>query len=534
MFLIFKKLSFIFSLSVAFKAYSYSSSDDSYYNKLSNQSPALFVKNSIQYLNKATSENDKLSILYYTARSCYKIKDNARAISCLVSLENRLQKSSDPVQCAKLYGKMAYLYNYLNYFWKSKAMLEKSNKSSLKPSSDKDKYEARAYYYVSKAIISSTNSNFEQAKYYYSLADAEFNNLSKLNPSENPELGYTIAVNLGDVYIYLKNLDKALYYNLLAIRRSDNPAYLGEAYLNIGKIYSTKQKLDSALFYYKKSISNLRYENSIEGLNESFDSIRSIYIKKNRKEDADRYYVMQMSILDQLEDMDESSIGTIINENIFNKNLSLSTFFIFFGIIGTVLVLVPFYIYIIKIEHKKFKRLKRLKNTGIVTQEDAALLITEKQEMSHLEKEKEKKHHRENPAHKIIVNHNVISNEDINYQQQIMESLREYEKTFFYLNSNITLAQVAVKLNVNTRTLSESINKNKKVNFNSYINILRINYVVSLLENDPKYRNYKIVYLASVCGFSSHSTFTKIFKSIKGISPSEFIDIVKVQSEHKN
>jgi AraC-like DNA-binding protein len=43
--------------------------------------------------------------------------------------------------------------------------------------------------------------------------------------------------------------------------------------------------------------------------------------------------------------------------------------------------------------------------------------------------------------------------------------------------------------------------------------------------------NYKISYLAETCGFSSHSTFATIFKSITGITPITFIELLKKEKE---
>lgn len=87
----------------------------------------------------------------------------------------------------------------------------------------------------------------------------------------------------------------------------------------------------------------------------------------------------------------------------------------------------------------------------------------------------------------------------------------------------MSLAVLAGQLETNTKYLSEVINKYKEKNFNVYINELRVNYLVSLLKNDATYLNYKVSYLADVAGFSSHSSFTTVFKSITGMSPNTFI-----------
>ncbi|MDH0675412.1 AraC family transcriptional regulator, partial [Empedobacter sp. GD03861] len=60
-------------------------------------------------------------------------------------------------------------------------------------------------------------------------------------------------------------------------------------------------------------------------------------------------------------------------------------------------------------------------------------------------------------------------------------------------------------------------------NYNTYINELRIDYICKKIATDPKFRKYKITYLAEVCGFSSYNTFTTIFKNTTGMSPSSFL-----------
>jgi AraC-like DNA-binding protein len=46
------------------------------------------------------------------------------------------------------------------------------------------------------------------------------------------------------------------------------------------------------------------------------------------------------------------------------------------------------------------------------------------------------------------------------------------------------------------------------------------------LKTEPGYLNYKISYLADESGFSSHSSFATVFKSITGIAPTTFIDLL--------
>ncbi|KAF2342911.1 helix-turn-helix transcriptional regulator [Flavobacterium tistrianum] len=108
-------------------------------------------------------------------------------------------------------------------------------------------------------------------------------------------------------------------------------------------------------------------------------------------------------------------------------------------------------------------------------------------------------------------------------ENSILKSLKESEKSQFYLNSEASLTTLAAELGINHRYLSYVINKNTEKDFAGYISELRINYIVERLRSDPSYLKYKISYLADLCGFSSHSRFTTTFKKVTGLSPVDFI-----------
>ena len=116
-------------------------------------------------------------------------------------------------------------------------------------------------------------------------------------------------------------------------------------------------------------------------------------------------------------------------------------------------------------------------------------------------------------------------------EMSILKGLQNIKKSHYYLNKDISLNSVATELNINQRYLSYVINKHKSKDFASYINELRINYIIDRLKNDDKYLKYKISYLADQCGFSSHSRFTITFKKVTGVSPLNFITYLQKERE---
>lgn len=116
-------------------------------------------------------------------------------------------------------------------------------------------------------------------------------------------------------------------------------------------------------------------------------------------------------------------------------------------------------------------------------------------------------------------------------EKLILAKLKRFESTTRFTSKDISLAVLAGQFDTNTKYLSEIINTHYHVNFNTYINKLRINYLVEKLKSDPNYMNYKISYLAEDCGFASHSSFATVFKSITGISPVTFIELLREEKQ---
>ena len=106
---------------------------------------------------------------------------------------------------------------------------------------------------------------------------------------------------------------------------------------------------------------------------------------------------------------------------------------------------------------------------------------------------------------------------------EILQKLDEWERSELFLSKNMSLAILAGQCETNTKYLSEIIKNSKGKNYNTYINELRINYIAYLLKRNPVYLTYKVSYLAEMSGFSSHSSFATIFKSVTGMSPNTYI-----------
>src|SRR5690606_33075071 len=112
-------------------------------------------------------------------------------------------------------------------------------------------------------------------------------------------------------------------------------------------------------------------------------------------------------------------------------------------------------------------------------------------------------------------------------EDALVSKLAQFEKSKQFTNQDMSLASLAAHFDTNTKYLSEVIKSHKGKNVNSYINELRINYIIDKLKSNSTYLQYKISYLAEESGFSSHSSFATVFKAVTGIPPTVFIDLLK-------
>ncbi|NCP05043.1 MAG: helix-turn-helix transcriptional regulator [Flavobacteriales bacterium] len=90
-----------------------------------------------------------------------------------------------------------------------------------------------------------------------------------------------------------------------------------------------------------------------------------------------------------------------------------------------------------------------------------------------------------------------------------------------YLNPNLSLKTLSKELNLSEGYISQNINKNSNLNFNDYINVLRINDAKDMLTNND-YNNYTILAIGLEAGFNSKSSFYSAFKKFNGQTPIEY------------
>lgn len=95
-----------------------------------------------------------------------------------------------------------------------------------------------------------------------------------------------------------------------------------------------------------------------------------------------------------------------------------------------------------------------------------------------------------------------------------------------FLNENLTVNDIAVKLGYSSRSISQTINAGLQKSFSRFINEYRVNLFREKRNSDAN-ANLSIMGLAYDCGFNSKTTFNRTYKEITGSLPKEQISSEK-------
>lgn len=127
--------------------------------------------------------------------------------------------------------------------------------------------------------------------------------------------------------------------------------------------------------------------------------------------------------------------------------------------------------------------------------------------------------------------HNGNVGTEINAEavKAILAKLEKFEKDQKFLHQDWTLFKLAAHFNSNNKYLSLVIHQYRNMNFPTYINNLKIDFIIEQLKSNRKMRKYTQKALAEEAGFSTTQRFTNAFKSYTGISVGFFIEELESQ-----
>lgn len=449
--------------------------------------------------------------------------DNEKTIEYSNILENSARNINDNEALTKAYGQKAVAYSRLGLYNESYKEFQKTL-NSIKKYKNIDKlhydmsltYQNILEYYQNVNAPQDTILNCLKK----SLREAELiNDRSKYVDTDHKyDMISYLNMNLGMFYTGIhkpQRLDLGEEYLQQSLQTINNWKFTKTKpnkipILNaLGRFYIEKNDFNKALGYAYEVVKIEKNHRSPDERVLAFATITNSYEGLNKKDSLIKYMQLYTNLTDSITHVEKKQANTAIKKitaekaKYYKKNLNqiilLSLFIIFF---------------IITIGWLLWKRNKQRlhKKYRII-----------------IENLKNNNNHNQ-PVDSTVENTMNITDSTIN---SLVIKLQKFEESQKFIRKDVSLTNLANSLNTNTRYLSEVIKKYKKKSFNNYINGLRIQYITELLYNNPKYREYKISYLASVCGFASREVFAVVFKKETGVSPSYFISQLQADKDEK-
>ncbi len=452
-----------------------------------NPTKALHIADSL-HLN-SNNDSQKLRSLMLIADLLEKQGKREQSIKNALEALAIAENNGDYQWQAKIFGFLSTQYRHLGLLDQGKIYLKKGIAVSaniedqvLASQFRGMTYQEMAYYAWEEEKFNEAIENVELASLSFAvLPDGKFKEFLLGNNEEMYGRSYT---GLKEYEQAKAHFYKSLHY--LKGAGAENTQWGANSYQGLGNVYLEQSNLDSAGVYLKKALTISEKTDHIS-LKENVYKNMASYYREKKEMDSFAFY--------------ENKYNAIMQENISNAKQSLNTEFnringkrasttpiLIYLLLAVVLIgLISFYLY------RKSNSRDRVIEVAIKEEngKSTPLVLPQKTE------------------------------------DDLLEKLNEFEASHDYLDKNISFSVLVAQLGTNAKYLSHLIKNNKNKDYNTYINELRIHYIINKLKTDPDYLNYKISYLAEESGFSSHSKFSANFKRVTNLSPSEFIDSLR-------
>ncbi|WP_426484656.1 helix-turn-helix domain-containing protein [Flavobacterium sp. 2] len=320
---------------------------------------------------------------------------------------------------------------------------------------------------------------------------------------------------------FKKNYHLAVFKLEAVIRKIEDNRDFANAtvgYFYIGKSFWAVKNKDRALTYLLKVDSAFQEKNYIRpDLREAYELLITYY--KNKKNlDKQLYYIDQLLRADTVLNNTYKYLVTKIHKNYDTKELLIEKekiqtenkqihkelakekhYDLIFGTIILVLFTASFYL---NYRHQKNKKFYKKKFDELML-----ALNTKPQDIKESAKDK---------ALTIDIPLETIAS--------ILNALQNFEDSKKFLKKDLRLNVVASMLHTNSKYLYKVISHYKRKRFVEYINDLKINYIINLLNEDKMSRKYSNSALAEEAGFSSTQQFALAFKQKTQMPVNFFIE----------
>lgn len=507
---------------------------DSIYNKTSKETAhkdldrALVVADSLYQASKLPLH--KIRSLVLIAR-IYQQKENLeKSIEYGLMAEKLAAESGDYAWQARANGLIAGQYRMMELYNKAKTYSEKALAVIHKIKDPEMANSTAGLMQQELAFCNMDLDNYRRAIFHLQKAAVNFEQLREKKQSfmmNNERL-------LGQNYLHLKSYDTALthFQKALDISTGQPVEYitgmihkgLAETHLELGNLKEAKKYLDQA-----EKIANesqyLQIKNAIYDLSKRYyDAVKDTGKLAVAREKQDS---VANELLDKRAELLDKTYAKLEEKEMKNEAISRqktgTIFLLCFLLVCTVTCFIVY--------SKKRRKAEQMRFNAILEQLEAKEKDTAKKAEEIVNPEVQE--HKGNDQVDVLEQEAGApqSNDDndarsimsVETEQKLLAGLDEFEKNSLYLDKSLSLSSLAGTLDTNNKYLSYIIKTHKQADYSTYVNELRVDYIIEKLKNNPEWRQYKISVLAEAAGFTSHSQFAAVFKTLKGLSPSAFI-----------
>jgi len=480
-----------------------------YYNN-----PVQTIKEAEYLLKNANSNNDKIKAYYLLSESKFLTDDFSESIEYLFQANFIADSGDNHFLKSLVYIAISSRCRFFGIEDRASSYITKAEEElkEIKDADAKTVVEAKILYEKAGVLIKS--KQYSEAINVLSLS----NKILESGKANHPVLKAKIRKALADAsFLATDYVAAATHYqkciDILKGIGFEFSSIAASAYNGMGQIAIKNSQYDVAQAAFEAAQACNVIESWVKA--DVYQNLSELYLKTDDKklysENSLEYKEVSTALIWKERDARNTLITEIEKEQniVINKDMSRYTSMFVGMLLVFAIVFIAYFVYNKKLddEYNKFEKLlSRVEGAKVITASSAPVLVANE------------------VADKVEGKVLAISEKT---EQAVLEKLKEFERGDEFTNPNMSLQLLSKKVKTNSKYLSDIINNNKGKNFNAYINDLRINYIVTLMQSDKKYLTYKVSYLAEICGFSSHSAFTVVFKSVTDLTPKQFINFLK-------
>lgn len=465
--------------------------------------------------------NKNLMLLYAKQSEYEKALEISKEAERLASLQN------DYKNLSSIYTTNATLYSFLGLYEESINQYESALEYAQKiRDEDLRHYEIGFIYYNLAPYYQ--DISLEKSLDFLKKSKAEIekirNNSKDVSLDRKNNMLASINMNLGIFYKDKKNpkqnsqIAKENFIKALSIVENKNYSISIDTKIDLYDalmmFYKDLNEHDKVILYGEK-ILDLEKSYSVSmpyNRKSAYMQLSQAYLVTENHEKSRKYLDLFTKLNDSINLIEKKSVEKLIKEAISKNEKKLSDNLKIIILSATALIAILIILGLILWNRKQNiyeEIIRKLNNRIPVSETSEELQKTEEQTSTDLE------------SGSTSLKSISIADETLSL---IIGKLERFEMSNKFIKSDVNFSFLCNYVGTNSRYLTEILKTHKGKSYSSYINGLRIEYIINLLNDEPKYRAYKIAALGELCGFSSREVFTVTFKKETGITPSYFIE----------